>query len=33
MNKNGTSQKLDELAAKIAEKTIDPYSAVDEILL
>ncbi|HEX3101931.1 MAG TPA: methylmalonyl Co-A mutase-associated GTPase MeaB [Pyrinomonadaceae bacterium] len=32
MNQNGTSEKLDRLAAKIAEKQIDPYSAVEEIL-
>ncbi|MEO6050372.1 MAG: methylmalonyl Co-A mutase-associated GTPase MeaB [Pyrinomonadaceae bacterium] len=32
MNQNGTSEKLDKLAAKIAEKQIDPYSAVGEIL-
>ncbi len=33
MSKNGTSEKLDEFAAKIAEKKMDPYSAVEEILL
>ncbi len=32
MKQNGTSEKLDQLAAKIAEKQIDPYSAVEEII-
>ena len=32
MKRNGTSEKLDSLAEKIAEKKIDPYSAVEEIL-
>ena len=32
MKRNGTSEKLDKLAAKIAEKQIDPYSAVEEIV-
>jgi LAO/AO transport system kinase len=32
LNRNGTSEKLDKLAAEIAEKKSDPYSAVDEIL-
>ena len=32
MKRNGTSEKLDKLAAKIAEKQIDPYSAADEIV-
>ena len=32
MKRNGTSEKLDSLAAKIAEKQIDPYSAVEEII-
>lgn len=32
LSKNGTNDHLDRLAAQIAEKTIDPYSAVDEIL-
>jgi LAO/AO transport system kinase len=32
LNKNGTGQKLEDLAAKIADKTIDPYSAVEELL-
>ncbi|HEX8639004.1 MAG TPA: hypothetical protein VF692_13125, partial [Pyrinomonadaceae bacterium] len=32
LSKNGTSEKLDELARGIAEKRNDPYSAVEEIL-
>ena len=32
LSRNGTTEKLDKLAAKIAEKKSDPYSAVDEIL-
>jgi LAO/AO transport system kinase len=32
LNKNGTGDKLEDLAAKIADKTIDPYSAVEELL-
>ena len=32
MKRSGTSEKLDKLAAKIAEKQIDPYSAVEEIV-
>lgn len=32
MNRNGSTEKLDHLAGKIAEKTIDPYSAVEELL-
>jgi LAO/AO transport system kinase len=32
LNKNGTSEKLDELALGIAEKRNNPYSAVEEIL-
>lgn len=32
MNRNGTQEKLDKLAAQIAGKEIDPYSAVEEIL-
>ena len=32
MSKNGTSETLDNLAAQIAEKQIDPYSAVEEII-
>lgn len=32
LNKNGTGNRLDELSVKIADKTMDPYSAVDELL-
>ena len=32
LNKNGTSEKLEMLSEKIADKTIDPYSAVEELL-
>jgi len=32
MSQNGTSEKLDSLAAQIAGKEIDPYSAVEKIL-
>jgi LAO/AO transport system kinase len=32
LNKNGTGKRLDELSAKIADKTIDPYSAVEELI-
>jgi LAO/AO transport system kinase len=32
LSRNGTSEKLDELALGIAEKRNDPYSAVEEIL-
>ncbi len=32
LNRNGTSEKLENLAADVAEKKIDPYSAVEEIL-
>lgn len=32
MNRNGTGQKLDDLAVKVAEKSLDPYSAVEEML-
>ena len=32
LNRNGTSEQLDKLALEIAEKTKDPYSAVEEIL-
>lgn len=32
LNKNGTSERLDVLAMEIARKTLDPYSAVEEIL-
>ncbi|MBP6004348.1 MAG: methylmalonyl Co-A mutase-associated GTPase MeaB [Pyrinomonadaceae bacterium] len=33
MNQNGTVDQLDDLAGKIASKTIDPYSAVEELLI
>lgn len=33
LKRNGTSEKLDQLAAEIAEKKSDPYSAVDKILV
>ncbi|MEO7673351.1 MAG: methylmalonyl Co-A mutase-associated GTPase MeaB [Pyrinomonadaceae bacterium] len=32
INKNGTNERLDNLALEIAKKTKDPYSAVEEIL-
>jgi LAO/AO transport system kinase len=32
MAENGTGKKLDELAGQIAEKRMDPYSAVEEII-
>ena len=32
LNRNGSGEKLDQLAASIAEKHIDPYTAVEEIL-
>ncbi len=32
MSKNGTAEKLDKLALEVAEKKINPYSAVEEIL-
>jgi LAO/AO transport system kinase len=32
MKNNGTGEKLDQLAAAVANKTIDPYSAIEEIL-
>lgn len=32
MRKNGTSEKLDRLAAEIAEKKNNPYAAVEELL-
>lgn len=32
MNRNGTVETLDRLAAEIAEKRIDPYTAVEQIL-
>jgi LAO/AO transport system kinase len=32
LKRNGTSEKLDRLAAEIAEKRSDPYSAVEQII-
>jgi len=32
LNRNGTGEKLDRLAAEIADKSKDPYSAVEELL-
>ncbi len=32
LSRNGTSQRLDNLALEIAEKTNDPYSAVEELI-
>jgi putative protein kinase ArgK-like GTPase of G3E family len=32
LNANGASEKLERLAAEVAAKARDPYSAVDEIL-
>ncbi len=32
LNTNGTGAKLDQLAAQVAEKTTDPYTAVEEML-
>lgn len=32
MNRNGTGHKLDDLAVKVADKSLDPYSAVEEML-
>lgn len=32
LSKNGTSEKLDKLSLEIAQKRIDPYSAVERIL-
>jgi len=32
LNKNGTSEKLENLALEVAEKKRDPYSAIKEIL-
>ncbi len=32
LSRNGTSEKLDKLAQEIAEKKMNPYSAVEEIL-
>jgi len=32
LSRNGTGERLDELAGKIADKTSDPYSAVEDLL-
>ena len=32
MSRNGSNEKLDDLALQIAEKTIDPYSAVEALI-
>lgn len=32
MNKNGASEKIEEFATQVAEKKLDPYSAVEELL-
>jgi LAO/AO transport system kinase len=32
MNKNGAAEKLENLAAEIAEKKIDPYTAVETLV-
>ncbi len=32
LNKNGTSEKLENMALEVAEKKRDPYSAIEEIL-
>lgn len=32
LSKNGTGERLDKLAADIAEKKIDPYSAVEQLI-
>ena len=32
LDKNGTGERLDMLSEKIADKTIDPYTAIEEIL-
>ena len=32
LRKNGTGEKIDRLAAEIADKKSDPYSAVEELL-
>lgn len=32
LNRNGTSEKLENLVSEIAEKKLDPYSAIEEIL-
>lgn len=32
LGRNGTESKLDELAGRVADKQLDPYSAVDDLL-
>jgi hypothetical protein len=32
LSRNGTNEKLEKLAADVAEKKSDPYSAVDKLL-
>jgi len=32
LSRNGSGEKLERLSAEIAEKKIDPYSAVEELL-
>lgn len=32
LSRNGTGERLDELAAEIADKRLDPYSAVEELI-
>jgi len=32
LGRNGTESRLDELAARVADRKLDPYSAVDELL-
>jgi len=32
LSRNGAGEKLNELASKVADKSIDPYSAVEELL-
>ena len=32
LGRNGTEKTLDELAAQVADKQLDPYSAVDKLL-
>ena len=32
INKNGTSEKLEDFAVKVAEKRLDPYSAIEKLM-
>jgi LAO/AO transport system kinase len=32
LGRNGTSEKLDALALDVAQKTMDPYSAIEELM-